>query len=171
MNDINRPYRSEPDSPEPEPQDAAASVAGEPPRSGGPSAASGEISSISSPPSPRHLDPSTLATDPMRQQIDAATRAMRALDSPTARSLLDHMESPAARMARGDLDSPTARALRDYADSPIAKMTMRSHPRQRLSVTMRIRPRRAHFVLSWIRQLPRSCGSLRILPPLGCYAT
>lgn len=124
MNDINRPYRSEPDSPEPEPQDAAASVAGESPRSGGPSAASGEISSISSPPSPRHLDPSTLATDPMRQQIGAATGAMRALDSPTARSPLDHLESPAARMARGDLDSPTARALRDYADSPIAKMML-----------------------------------------------
>src|SRR6266404_1406798 len=58
----------------------------------------------------------------MREQIQGATRMMRALDSPTVRALRDYVNSPVARMMREHLNSPTARALRDYADSPTAKM-------------------------------------------------
>jgi hypothetical protein len=114
MNDTNRPSGCDFDPTEPEPQRLEASSAVE---------GQAEVRKTALPEKQkRHLDLSTAAADPMREQIQGATRMMRALDSPTVRALRDYVNSPVARMMREHLDSPTARALRDYADSPTAKM-------------------------------------------------
>ncbi|MGY3499175.1 hypothetical protein [Bradyrhizobium sp. USDA 4502] len=114
MNDTDRPAGCDSDPAEPESQRAAAS-----------SAANGqtetrEIAAL--PEKQQHSDLSTAAADPVRKQIQDATRMMRVLDSPTMRALRDYVDSPVARMMREHLDSPTARALRDYANSPAVKM-------------------------------------------------